>query len=1563
MSDADVSGHVGQIAVIGMAGRFPGAHSLDEFWRNLRDGVESITFYSDEELAAAGVSPATLADPLYVKAHAALRGVAEFDAAFFGFTPREAEITDPQQRIFLECAWEALEHSGYDPTTYGQAVGVYAGAGTNDYILGVYGDEDVVASTGHFQIDIANGKDHLAPRVSYKLNLKGPSITVQTGCSTSLVCVHMACQALLDYECDMALAGGVSVGQLRAGGYFYQAGGITSADGHCRAFDAGAQGTVAGSGAGVVVLKRLADALDSGDTIHAVIKGSAVNNDGSLKVGYTAPSVDGQAEVIAKALAVAAVRPETISYVEAHGTATALGDSVEIAALTKAFRHGTGEKGFCRIGSVKTNVGHLNTAAGVAGLIKTVLALKNRSLPPSLHFTLPNPQIDFAGSPFRVNGALTPWEDGGGPLRAGVSSFSIGGTNAHVILEEAPPPVALASRGREESRDARAQLLVLSAKTETALEAAAANLASYLERHAESNLADVAYTLQTGRKAFAHRRVLVARDVAEAIARLTNPDARLAASGSHEEGQPAVAFMFAGQGSQHVKMALDLYRTEPVFRAELDRCVELLKPHLGLDLRGVLYPSEAEAAEAAEQLKRTAVTQPALFAVEYALARLWLSWGVRPQALVGHSLGEYVAACLAGVLSLADAAAVVALRGRLMEQTTEGAMLAVPLSEQAVHALLRMGLSLAAVNGASSCVVSGTVRAVAGLEQELARQGLSTRRLPAARAFHSETMEAVVEEFTRSLGRVELSAPSIPFISNVTGTWITAEEATDPVYWGRHLREPVRFAQGLDELLKEPQRLLLEVGPGNTLSALARREAGASLGRPALASLPRPDETRPADAHIAETLGRLWLAGVNVDWAKLHDGEQRRRVPLPTYPFERERFWLERKPGHNISSAARRASGRKPDPADWFYAPLWKQSLPLDEEAAGRPASWLVFLDECGVGTQLAERLTRAGQDVVSVKAGERFAKLGERLYAVDPRAPQDYARLLRELRGLGKYPERIAHLWGVTAQARTGLAAYADALTYGFDSLLSLAQALGDQPTTDALRVAVVTNNVHGVTGEEHLCPEKATVLGPCKVLPKELPYVTCRSIDIDFARTQGAPSEATLAQLTAELLAGAAEARVALRGAHRWAQTFEPIRLAENSTRPRRLRAGGVYLIAGAAEGIGLALAEHLARTLKAKIAIVSRADLPPRDEWPRLLATHDTRDGETSRSIRALSAVADAGGELMLCTADISDLEQMRHVVEDIYGRFGALHGVIQAETISSPGLMQLKTPGASARALAPLVGGTLVLEQVLHGRPLDFMALCSSITSDIAGFGQADDCAAYSFLDAFAQARNLAGGYPTVAINWSGWQTDARPETLAGGFAQLQDSLQELRALYGLTLQEGVEAFGRVLSAPLPRVVVTTQDFQAALAHMHSLTAADVLESSARLSELEPQRSRPALKTEYAPPRTVVEVLLLDIWQKLFGVEQLGVHDDFLDLGGHSLLALQLVSRVREELQVDLPLTSLFETPTVARLAEKIVAQQLTPEEFAEIEDIYKEIGSLSSADAREQLAAELRGGGQ
>jgi len=1337
------------VAIIGMAGRFPGARDVHEFWDNLANGVESISFPDDDELRSLGVSEAKLSNPNYVKAVPRLDDVETFDARFFGFTPREAEIRDPQNRLFLETAYSALEHAGVDVARYPGLVGVFGGTATNRYAgEHVRANRAAYQTVGDLPIEISNNADYLATTVSYKLGLRGPSLTVATACSTSLVAVHLADQALRNGECDLALAGAVEVEMPHGAGYLWSEGSIFSRDGHCRAFDAKASGTIFGTGVGVVVLKRLADAVTDGDEIYAVIRGTAVNNDGSQRAGFTAPGAEGQQALVTEALAVAEVHPSTVTYVEAHGTGTLVGDPIEVSGLTAAFRAAGAEgTGYCAIGSVKSNVGHLGPAAGVAGLIKTALAMHHGLLPASLHFEEPNPGIDFASSPFFVNTTLRPWATNGRPRRAGVSSFGIGGTNAHVVLEEAP--------ARPASGPARPwQLLPLAAKSPGALDAIGANLARHLERHPDQPIADVAHTLQVGRAGHERRRALVSRSTGEAAALLDKGGRRLVSGDEPARARP-VAFAFPGQGAQHVDMARELWETEAAFCAEVDRCAELLLPSLELDLRTLLFPAADGMERAAGLLDQTRFTQPALFTVEFALARLWASWGVEPAAMLGHSIGEYVAACLAGVLTVEDALKLVAARGALMQDLPAGAMLAVPVAEQYLRPLLGEDVALAAVNAPDLCVVSGPHAAVDGLEELLGGQGVQCRRLHTTRAFHSPMMDPAVEPFRALVAGTALRPPSIPFVSNLTGTWITAEQATDPGYWAAHLRQAVRFSDGLATLLADPDRVLLEVGPGQTVTTVARRQPPVAAGeRVVVASMRHPKQQESDMAALLGALGRLWVAGVEVDWAGLHGDERRRRIALPTYPFERRRYWIDPDPERAGEGAAEPEYVVRRGVDDALFEPVWREAR-LDPAPGGAlpHGEWLVFTPGDGVVDQLAERLAAAGAEVRTVVPSASFAELEPGRYGLRPSEREDYDALLEAIAASGSLPTGIVHGWtaGPPADEPVSPEAVRAAQDLGFFSVLHLAQAIAKHYGSTEATLTVVSSNLQDVTGQDVIEPGKATVLGLCKLVPKELPNIACHSVDV--RRPSAQPDHLVAGQLLEELVAQPGDRQVAYRGHKRWIWSFESIRVPPVEGVPGLLRERGIYLVTGGLGGIGLALAEDLARQVRARLVLLGRSEFPVRDEWDRYLGEHDEAD-RTSRRIRQLQAVEDLGGEVLVLRADVANEEQLRAAVDRATATFGGIDGVFHAAGVGGGGMLAVKTRQDAERVLAPKVAGTVLLDRLLGDR-VDFLVLFSSIVAIAGDYGLTDYCAANNFLDAFAHARAGDDRF-VVAIDWAAWR---------------------------------------------------------------------------------------------------------------------------------------------------------------------------------------------------------------
>ena len=1231
-----------------------------------------------------------------VRANGVLDGVEMFDAGLFGFSPRDAEILDPQQRVFLECAWEALEDSGRVPDGNTVPVGVFAGTSLSTYAFHLYNNPALVGLVNDFQILISNDKDHLATRVSYKLNLQGPAVSIGTACSTSLVATCLAAQSLLDYQCDLALAGGVSIGLPMRRGYVYESGGISSPDGHCRAFDAAAMGTVGGNGCAVVVLKRMADAIADGDPIRAVIRGWGLNNDGSDKVGYTAPSVDGQANAIATALGMADVDPDTITMMEAHGTATPLGDPIEIAALTKAWRRAKGRQ-YCALGSLKSNMGHMDSAAGAAGLIKCVLALQQRQIPPSLHFGTPNPKLELATSPFFVNTSLLDWQPECGVRRAAVSSFGIGGTNAHMVLEEAPaPPAATPCIG------VRSELLPLSARSTDALEQMSSRLAGTLEQQPGLDLADVAHTLQVGRSEFRFRRVLLAQhgDVAEAARRLRAKDARYLISGTADNDDEGVAFLLPGQGAQHPGMARGLYRDEPVFRETVDRCAGILEPLLGLDLRRLLHDDDAGA-----MLRQTQYTQAAVFTVSYAIARLWTHWGVKPVALLGHSVGEYTAACLASVFSLEDALWLMVERGRILAAMPRGGMLAVAIPEATLRDRFSDDLDIAAVNG-PSCVLAGDETVLTEVRALLEREGEAVQRLQTSHAFHSRLMDGALGPMAEALTRVRLSPPQIPCMSNLTGRWLRADEAQNPAYWSRHVRGTVRFADGLAQLLRETRAQLLEVGPGTTLTTLARQHGARGAGRPVLSSCRHPLDSIDDRDQLLQTVGRLWIAGAQIDWNAVRGPQARRRVALPSYPFERQHYWIEAPSVAAMAEASMPSEITRLPVEDWLYTPRWLRQGSLPPPGSEAATEWVLIGGTVDQSKVLARGLAGLGQRVRVLQSAEEDV------------LPESGPLVLVSLHGL-------------EGDAQPG-----------FQRGLAVLQPLGRR--ADPSRVLFLTRRMFAVTrADAPVDVEAAGLLGPLIVAPQEYPQLRCQAIDFDPAAL-GLLLAGDGQALIAEALAEPSLPWLAYRGAQRWALSFEPAPLAPV---PAGLSPvlDGCYIVTGGFGRIGLLIAEFLARRGARVVVLVGRS-------------TPAADDARLAR-IRALQA---SGTQVLLCAADVGVPEQAERVVTLARDAGGRVDGVFHAAGLT--GAAHFGDFGtldaASARPhFSAKHRGAQALAMALCDDPPAFFCLMSTISTVLGGIGFAAYAAANAMLDALAAAGRHRGATRWLTIDWDGWGFDA------------------------------------------------------------------------------------------------------------------------------------------------------------------------------------------------------------
>ncbi len=1351
------------IAIVGMALRVPGARNVGEFWSNLRNGVESIRDLSEEELLAAGEPLSRIRQPNYVRRAADLPAMEMFDADFFGLGPRDAAIMDPQHRQFLECAWEAMEDAGRTPDSSDGPVGVFAGAGMGSYFyFNVCSNRQLVDQVGMFLLrHTGNDKDFLSTRASFTFNLRGPSVSVQTACSSSLVAVHLACQSLLSGECETAIAGGVTIEFPHRRGYLFQEGEILSPDGHCHAFDHRAAGTVFGSGVGVVMLRRLSDALADGDHIHGIIKGSAVNNDGATKATYLAPSVTGQAEAIIEAQGLAGVDADSIGYVECHGTGTYLGDPIEIEALTQAFRQSTDRTGFCRVGSVKTNIGHLDTAAGVVGLIKATLAVKHGELPPTLGYDKPNPAIDFARSPFIVNDRLTPWPNGSAPRRAAVNSLGVGGTNAHVIIEQ--PPATVAGRGHATAPT----LLTFAAKSKKALDTAMVRLGESLATNPDLSLADASFTLYKGRKHFEHRRVLAVRDRAEAIELLAEPATRRAFTHTAVEAPAGAVFLFPGGGAQHPGMARGLYDGDTQFRADIEEGLAALPPDAAAEIRRVWLGPDGAAA--ATHFLRPSVQLPAILIVEVAVARFWLRHGVTPRALIGHSMGENAAACVAGVLSLGDAVRLVRLRGELFDTVEPGGMLSVPLSAAELQDILPLDLDLASVNAPELCVVSGRNEDLERFRLSLAERGVDASRVPIDIAAHSRMLDAILPRFEAFLRSIVLRAPTIPIASNLTGNWLSDAEARDPGYWVRHLRSTVQFGRGLALLAAEADRIYIEVGPGRGLSSLSKLQPGITANQ-VINSLPHADDTTDDHVHLVSALGRAWATGLSVPLEQIWAGTGARRVPLPTYAFQHQHYFIE--PGTSPTTApeAELELTKLPEMVDWGYRPSWRQSVPdVDVDAGSDPTSFLVFVDDTGLGASVVAALRAGGHSVVTVQVGDTFARHSDASYTLCPEDGRaGYSALLSALMERGGVPANIVHLWLVTEgeSHRPGSTFANRLLEQGFYSLLGLAQAIDEAGSSEQRQATVVTNGMQRV-GEEALpYPAKATILGPAMTIPKEIGSLDVRVIDLQLPtrgkagrnwlgrRPEAAadPLQPVLTQLLDDLFAAPSSEIVAYRSGRRWSRSYRSLPLVDS--RDAGFRDSGVYLITGGLGDLALVMARQLAERFNARIVLAGRTTLPSRADWPLQIRTR-ARNDRLRRALEQIEALEQAGHAVLYLSGDVANPEDMARVVSAAEAQFGPINGILHAAGLVDDDLIALKTIDRIEAVLSPKLHGTAVLHQLFDDKPLDLFVLFSSTSTDIAPAGQVDYVAANAYLNAYADAEAWRSDRRTVAIHWGVW----------------------------------------------------------------------------------------------------------------------------------------------------------------------------------------------------------------
>jgi acyl transferase domain-containing protein/acyl carrier protein len=1496
-----------EIAVIGMACRFPQAPNIHAFWENLKNGRDCVTDLTREELISAGVPERLLNRSSYIRSNVYLEDKNNFDSEFFDYLPDEARLMSPQIRVFHECCWEALEDSGYGKVDPKNEIGLFAAGSPNVEweMYSLFRNREGLLN----EITAAHLRDitFLCTLISYKLNLKGPSVFLQTACSSSLVTIHEACNSLLWGECSMALAGGVTIRNFSKRGYIYTENSILSKDGRCRPFDADASGTIGGEGAGVVVLKRLKDALRDRDNIYAIVKGTRINNDGHHKAGFTAPSPKGQADVIGKALKMAGVSPDTIGYIETHGTATLLGDPIEIQALYEVFgQHYRRPDQKCAIGSVKSNMGHLDTAAGVAGFIKTVLSIKNRQIPPSLHFVRINPEIDFDNSPFYVNTALKSWE--GKPIRAGVSSFGIGGTNVHAILEEAPSTDVPSADGRQY------QLIALSARNEESLERYAGRILDHLKNHRDINLADTAYTLLTGRARFTHRKMLVCDSVEQAISMLGAGDPLEKQVGDKQESLKNIVFMFPGQGSQYGNMCRDLYLQEPEFKKIVDECLDMARLFSELDLRAALFPPAAGPG-VGDLINDTRYTQPLLFIIEYSMACLLMGWGIKPSYMIGHSIGEYVAACISGVFSLSDAIRLVIRRGALMSKAPHGSMLSISIDEKELGSFLAENpyVELAVMNGDQTMVVSGDPEHIDTFERQITRAGYHAKKLRTSHAFHCYLMDGVLESFEHECSSVRFGDPRIPYVSNITGELVDPADVKQPAYWSRQLRNAVRFSQGYKTLLKKGDGIFIEVGPGRTLCDHVDVEDVGGKRTFVINTIRHPKQHVNDQWLLLRRLGQLWLKGVTIDWNSYYAAEKRRKVSAPTYSFDKIPFPTDVDAIELISDYFSGSPEENADPDKWIHVMGWQRTIAPNPGygSASGTFTFLVFAGADEFSDRMARMLTSAGEKVIMVKNGREFIQRDKGLLEIDMEEPGDFMRLWDHLKEEGIKVRHILYCTGL--DGRSTAAGYNDiepALVSGYLGLSFLGKSIALMAQSDPISITVIDNHLASITDDDLIDPLKSTIHGPAKVMPLEMPGVRCKVVDIPCLFHNEAQLKSCLAQVISEIFYDCDDPFVSYRFNERWAPSFQDLSMDAQTGSNRKIMRNGVYVITGGFGGMGFAIARDLVMQKEANVVIVHRSAFPDKDQWDRWLLEKGPEDA-VSRKIGQLLDMERTGRQVSLYRADISSEDQVKDLALYLKKTYRQINGLIWAAgEIDFEGILLNRDKEKLVRCITSKVHGVLLFEKYIGFEGLDFIAFFSSMGNVFyrAKFGQAGYNAANEFLQNFAVYARKKYGSHVFTINWCDWLDVGM--TFRNANKEIKNADQVNASIAnGIYPEEGVAIFHKCLQSKADVFAIYRGDIGRALK----------LHKEAYEYHREEQLNRQEEDVPFGQQKGSYEQRLVSILSRYLGRSDIKGGDEFIDLGIDSLKGMTLVARVNKEMSVQLSIKDIYEYPTVIALA--------------------------------------------
>lgn len=1547
------------VAIIGMAGKFPGADNVQELWDNLCKKVDVRQEFTDEDLKPFIEDISQINKSDFVRKGYIIEDVDKFDAKFFNLTPKQAQMLDPQHRLFLEIAWEGLERTGYASTSKSQHIGVYAGANFNNYIFNVGEHFEMRDVASYFDAMITNDKDYLTSRVAYHLNLTGPAISIQTSCSTSLAAVATAYQALLDFQCDMAIAGGVGLNIPQKVGYRYYKEGGLSKDAACRSFDKDATGVMHGNGLGVVILKRLVDAIEDKDNIFCVIKGASINNDGSKKVAYFTPSIEGQTEAISETLAVTDINPKDIHYIEAHGPGTPVGDPIEFKALSKAYGIDSSKHydKTCVLGSIKSHLGHLGAASGVAGLINASLILKNRKIPATMHFEQINPEINIENSPFYINTQLKDM-DSSYPetLNAAISSFGIGGTNVHLILQSAPKV-----EHQDEFWEESCYLLPISAKNKKALESQIKQLSSYILDNKDLSLADISYTLQQRRQHFSYRRFIVAKDYKELQKQLQAdriPKNQTLVAGDNNKIK-SIIFMFPGVGDQYINMGYDLYHHQKVFKDTIDECAKLAQEYLeGIDIREVLYPKNESMNQAKELMQKAEVGLSILLSVEYALAKQLEYFGIVPNQMIGHSLGEYCAALVSGVFTLEQALSLVAFRGKLIQSCEQGAMLIVNKDTDKLKEILPKKVSLAVVNAPQLNMVSGPIKEIEKFENELKTTNISYTRLPGDRAGHSSTLDSILEEFESFIDNMDLQTPTIPFISNVTGDWISDEEATSASYWRKHLRQTVQFHKGLSLLINQSHSTFIEIGAGRGLTTIAKRHPDASRSLSAYASMKSANKKIDDNSVLYELLGSLWLEQYEINWDSLAPKQHCKLVDIPTYAFDKQSYWLERT--FNKIKTDNADSKKREDIFTWFYTPSWlRLSMNDQNDLQQKFKNYIIFNLENKSLDKVTNHLESLHNNVISVNSGDIYQKIDEQNYIINANQMDDYNKLFEDLRKYFDEPLCVIHGWMLNEMDSLlgdDIDDFYNSSTQvlGYYSISALMRTLTRYNLISKTRLVVLSSQLYNIVGEEELSPDKSTLLGPCKVIPYEFPELDFIHIDID---TKSFSNNIAFDSLINDIVVNKSHDKylaLAYRNGTRWKPYYNSVSLDAITNKNRQsidIKNGGIYLITGAFGGIGSVASKWLVQEAQnITLVLLSRTALPPKEQWESYLKEQDNK--EICKRIKQVQSLESKGAKVVTYAVDVSDKKSIESLQKEINKTFGSINGIIQAAGVVGGGLIQLEESMKFHGNLDVKVLGTKLLYHLFASDDLDFILLCSSLGSLVGALGQVENTSANSFLDVFSQTLSKnPTSTKVMAVNWDYWLEVGMILELADRHRQIVgDDIS-----VGILPEEGEKCFSLLLNlTSMSNIVVSSADIHQLL-KLHSKATHKALEmfQNANITKENSDRDNLNLSTPYLAPRNSIEKVLVLLWENRLGIK-IGINDNFFELGGDSMIALPLIADMRDALHLDLPIQALFNEQDVTSIATFIVENEPSPGTTEQIAEIFLEVQNLSKEEVNQAL---------